>query len=255
MIERFYKNGFQACTSSAVFRQNIGTGTKKDFTRNTVEEEIKTEFIGNNAEKESVAVRQADYTDPAALDAVMQGIDNLLLISGNEIGKRIAQHRNIIDAAKKAGVKHIVYTSLLRADTSPLSVAREHPATESDLKRSGIDYTILRNGWYTENYTSSISAALENNAFYGSAGEGKISSAAREDYAEAAVAVLTSAGHEGKTYELAGDTAYTLADLAAEVFRQSGKKIPYVNISEADYAAALVQAATQIGRASCRERV
>ena len=110
-----------------------------------------------------------------------------------------------------------MYTSLLRADTSPLSVAREHPVTESDLKHSGVDYTILRNGWYTENYTSSIPAALENNAFYGSAGEGKISSAAREDYAEAAVAVLTSTGHEGKTYELAGDTAYTLADLAAEV--------------------------------------
>ncbi len=189
-----------------------------------------------------VAVRQADYTDPAALDTAMQGIDKLLLISGNEIGKRIAQHRNIIDAAKKAGVKYIVYTSLLRADTSPLSVAREHPATESDLKHSGVDYTILRNGWYTENYTSSIPAALENNAFYGSAGEGKISSAAREDYAEAAVAVLTSTGHEGKTYELAGDTPYTLADLAAEVSRQSGKKIPYVNIPEADYAAALVQA-------------
>ncbi len=189
-----------------------------------------------------VAVRQADYTDPGALGAAMQGIDKLLLISGNEIGKRIAQHRNIIDAAKKAGVKHIVYTSLLRADTSPLSVAREHPVTESDLKHSGVDYTILRNGWYTENYTSSIPAALENNAFYGNAGEGKISSAAREDYAEAAVAVLTSTGHEGKTYELAGDTAYTLADLAAEVSRQSGKKIPYVNIPEADYAAALVQA-------------
>lgn len=197
-----------------------------------------------------VTVRKADYMDPAALETALQGVEKLLLISGNEIGQRVAQHRNIIAAAKKAGVRHIVYTSLLRADTSLLSVAQEHPATEADLKLSGLPYTVLRNGWYTENYTGSIPAALANNAFYGSAGDGRISSAARADYAEAAVAVLTSSGHEGKTYELAGDNAYTLTELAAEISRQTGKEIPYVNLPEADYAAALVQAGVPEGFAA-----
>lgn len=197
-----------------------------------------------------VTVRKADYTDPAALEAALQGVEKLMLISGSEVGQRVAQHKNIIAAVKKNSVRHIVYTSLLRADISPLSVAREHPATEAELKESGLAYTILRNGWYTENYTDSIPAALANNAFYGCAGEGKISSAARKDYAEAAVAVLTSAGHEGKTYELAGDSAYTLAELAAEISAQTGKKIPYVNLSEAEYAAALIQAGVPEGFAA-----
>lgn len=189
-----------------------------------------------------VQTRAADYTDPASLEKALTGVDKLYLISANALGQRVAQHRNIINAAKKAGVKYIVYTSLLRADTSPLSVAKEHPPTEAELKASGIPYTILRNGWYTENYTESIPAALANNAFYGSARDGRISSAARTDYAEAGAIVLTTEGHEGKTYELAGDTAWTLKDLAAELSRQTGKDIPYVDVPEADYAAALAKA-------------
>lgn len=186
-----------------------------------------------------VAVRVADYTQPATLEAALAGIDTLLLISGNEIGQRATQHANVINAAKKAGVKRIVYTSLLRADRSPLNLAPEHVQTEADLKASGLQYTILRNGWYTENYTGSITPALANGAFYGSAGDGKIASAARADYAEAAVVALTNEAHSGITYELAGDNAYTLAELAAEISSQTSKDIPYVNIPEADYAAAL----------------
>lgn len=186
-----------------------------------------------------VAVRVADYTQPATLEAALAGIDTLLLISGNEIGQRATQHANVINAAKKAGVKRIVYTSLLRADRSPLNLAPEHVQTEADLKASGLQYTILRNGWYTENYTGSITPALANGAFYGSAGDGKIASAARADYAEAAVVAVTNEAHSGITYELAGDNAYTLAELAAEISSQTGKDIPYVNIPEADYAAAL----------------
>lgn len=186
-----------------------------------------------------VAVRVADYTQPATLEAALAGIDTLLLISGNEIGQRATQHANVINAAKKAGAKRIVYTSLLRADRSPLNLAPEHVQTEADLKASGLQYTILRNGWYTENYTGSITPALANGAFYGSAGDGKIASAARADYAEAAVVALTNEAHSGITYELAGDNAYTLAELAAEISSQTGKDIPYVNIPEADYAAAL----------------
>jgi NAD(P)H dehydrogenase (quinone) len=187
-----------------------------------------------------VTVREANYARPETLTFALAGVDTLLLISGSEIGQRIAQHQNVIDAAKQAGVKWIIYTSLLRADTSPLSLADEHRATEAALRASGIAFTLLRNSWYTENYTGSVGGALAGGAFIGSAADGKISSAPRADYAEAAVAVLTGKGHEGKTYELAGDRPYTLTDLAAEISRQTGRTIPYKNLAEADYAAALV---------------
>ncbi|CAO3459388.1 NAD(P)H dehydrogenase (quinone) 2 (EC 1.6.5.2) [Azospirillum argentinense] len=186
-----------------------------------------------------VEAREADYGNPETLARALAGVDTLLLISSNEIGQRAAQHRNVVNAAKAAGVNRIVYTSLLHADRSPLSLAEEHRATEADIKASGIPFTILRNGWYTENHTGSVGAALAGGAFIGSAGDGRISSATRADYADAAVAVLTGTGHEGKTYELAGDEAVTLADLAAEISRQSGKNIPYRNLPEADYAAIL----------------
>ncbi len=187
----------------------------------------------------NVAVRQADYAKPETLAPALAGVDTLLLISSSEVGQRAVQHRNVIEVAKGAGVKRIIYTSLLHADTTPLGLADEHRTTEAALKASGIPYTILRNGWYTENYTASVGGAVAGGAFIGSAEDGRISSAMRVDYAEAAVAVLTGDGHEGRTYELAGDEAYTLSELAAEISRQTGKDIPYRNLSEADYAKAL----------------
>jgi NAD(P)H dehydrogenase (quinone) len=189
-----------------------------------------------------VQVREADYGKPETLGRALAGIDTLLLVSSNELGQRTDQHRNVIAAAKKAGVKRIVYTSLLHADTSAITLlAGEHLATEADIKASGVPFTLLRNGWYTENYTASAKGAVAGGAFLGSAGNGRISSAPRADYAEAAVAALTSEGHTGKTYELAGDEPYTLSDLAAEISRQTGKTIPYKNLSEAEYAAVLTQ--------------
>ncbi len=186
-----------------------------------------------------IATRAADYSQPESLTAALHGVDTLLLISSSEIGQRIPQHRNVIAAARQAGVKRIVYTSLLHADTSPLSLAAEHLDTEATLAASGIAHTVLRNGWYTENHTGSLKGAVAAGALAGSAGDGRISWATRADYAQAAAVVLTTAGHDGKTYELAGDNAFTLADLAAEVSRQTGKPIPYKNLSQAEYAALL----------------
>lgn len=197
-----------------------------------------------------VNARQADYSRPETLETALQGIATLLLISSSEVGQRIAQHGNVIEAAKKAGVGHIVYTSILHADSSPLSLGIEHRQTEALLRASGLAFTLLRNGWYTENYTGSIPAALAGGAFIGSAGEGRIASATREDYAEAAAVVLTGQGHVGKTYELAGDQAWTLAELAREVSRQAGREIPYRNLPEADYRAALEQAGLPSGLAA-----
>ena len=183
-----------------------------------------------------VETRAFDYTQAETLVASLQRVDKLLLISGNEIGQRLPQHKAVIDAAKQAHVKQIVYTSLLHADSSPLGLAGEHLATEAVIKESGLTYTILRNGWYTENYTGSAKGAINAGAFIGNAGDGKIASAPRADYAEAAVAVLLGEGHENKIYELAGDEAYTLTELAAEISKQTGKNIPYNNLTEAQYA-------------------
>jgi len=195
----------------------------------------------SKASELGVGAREFDYTQPNVLLKALNGIEVLLLISSNEIGQRAVQHKNVIDAAKIAGVKRIVYTSLLHADTSVLDLAEEHRITEANLKASGTPYTILRNGWYTENYTGSIPGALAGGAFLGSAKNGRISSAARADYAEAAVKVLTGNDHSGKTYELSGDDAYTLSDLAAEISKQTGRDIPYKDLSKAEYGATLVK--------------
>ena len=189
--------------------------------------------------QKGVVVRQADYGDEAALTKALQGVDKLLIISSSEVGQRAPQHRNIINAAKAAGVKFIAYTSLLHADTSPLGLADEHVATEKMLADSGIPYALLRNGWYTENYLASAPAALEHGVFIGAAGEGKIASATRADYAAAAARVIAEDGHAGKVYELAGDHGWTLSELAAELAKQSGKNVVYQNLSQADFAAAL----------------
>ncbi len=189
-----------------------------------------------------ITVVAADYSKPETLDAALKGIDRVLLISSNELGHRVAQHRNVIDAAKRAGVKLIAYTSVLRADTSKLSVAQEHLPTEELIRASGVPFVMLRNGWYTENYTASIPAALAHDALVSSARDGRIASASREDYAAAAAAALVEEGHAGKVYELAGDEAFTLDDFAAEISKQAGKTIPYVRLPEAEFKAIMLGA-------------
>jgi len=190
-----------------------------------------------------VQTRIADYDQPDSLDAALAGAGRVLLVSSSDLGRRVAQHRNVIEAAKRAGVDLLAYTSVLHADTSPLGLAGEHRDTEALLRTSGLPFVLLRNGWYTENYAASIPAALAHGALIGSAGEGRVASAARADYAAAAVAVLTmSQDVAGRTFELAGDEAYSLSDLAAEIARQSGRPVGYTHLPEADYRASLIGA-------------
>ena len=189
--------------------------------------------------QQGITVRQGDYADESTMTSALKGVEKLLLISSSEVGQRATQHQNVINAAKAAGVKFIAYTSLLHADKSPLGLPVEHVATEKAQAESGIPYALLRNGWYTENYLASAPPALEHGVFIGAAGEGKIASATRADYAAAAAKVISGDGHAGNVYELAGDHAWMLSELAAELSKQSGKNVTYQNMSEADFAAAL----------------
>lgn len=186
-----------------------------------------------------IGVREADYDRAGTLESAFRGAEKLLFISGSEAGKRGPQHQAVVDAAKKAGVELVAYTSILHADATPLALAAEHRQTEAALRASGLPTVLLRHGWYTENYTERLGPVLQRGVVLGAAGEGRIAAASRADYAAAAVAVLTTAGHEGMVYELAGDAPFTLAELAAEVSRQSGQPVAYKDLPAEAYAAAL----------------
>ncbi|GAJ30128.1 putative nucleoside-diphosphate-sugar epimerase [Acidomonas methanolica] len=192
--------------------------------------------------EKGVELRIADYSRPETLASAFAGVERLLLISGSELGERTAQHRNVIKAAKDAGVRLIAYTSILHANTSPLFLAAEHRETELALKESGVPFVLLRNGWYTEVYTWRLPLALKQGELIGAAGDGRISSAARADYARAAAAVLASGDHAGRIYELAGDTSFTLTDFAAAVSEISGNAIDYRNMDAEEFRAAALAA-------------
>lgn len=189
-----------------------------------------------------VEVRVADYERPETLRAALDGIARVLLVSSNALGRRVAQHRAVVEAAVAAGVELLAYTSVLHADASPLGVAEEHRQTEALIRASGLPYAILRNGWYTENYLMGLPDAVARGSLFGGAGEGRIASAARADYAAAAAAVLTAPDAAGRTSELAGDEAYSLAELAAEAAKRSGRAVAYVDLPEVEYRQALVGA-------------
>ena len=208
---------------------------------------VRNESKAANLKAQGIELRLFDYDTPATLASALSGIDKLLLISANEVGRRTAQHKAVIAAAQQAGVPYIAYTSLLNADHSSLGLAQEHRETESLIKASGLQYTFLRNNWYSENYLAGVTHTVEIGTLYGTAGEGKISSAARADYAEATANVLTTSGHENKTYELAGSISFTLADLASDIANVSGKEITYRNLSAEDYTQALTQAGLPAG--------
>src|SRR3954467_3712422 len=189
-----------------------------------------------------VQVRRADYDDPASLAAAFAGADKVLLISSSTPGGRLAQHEAVVTAAREAGVGHLAYTSVLYADTTKLSLAPDHKATEEAVRASGLPFTFLRNGWYTENYAQTIAQALAVGSFAGAAGDRRLGAVPRLDFAEAAVEVLTGEGHEGQVYELAGDEPFSYTDLAAAVTAASGKEVTYQNLTVEQYRKVLVGA-------------
>ncbi|MFI6136805.1 SDR family oxidoreductase [Streptomyces griseus] len=197
-----------------------------------------------------VELRIADYDRPESLAGAFRSGDRVLLISGSEVGRRVAQHTAVIDAAKAAGVARLAYTGILGGPDADFTLADEHRATERLILDSGLPYTFLRNGWYTENYTANLAPVLEHRAVLANAGEGRIASASRADYAAAAVAVLTGDGHLNTAYELSGDTAWSLAEYAALLSELTGEEIAYRNVPAAAHQEALVGAGVPEGFAA-----
>jgi NAD(P)H dehydrogenase (quinone) len=189
---------------------------------------------------QGVQVRQADYSKPETLTDAFAGADKVLLISGSEVGQRLPQHRNAIDAAVAAGVPFLAYTSILKAGATGVALAAEHEQTEEYLRASGLPHALLRNSWYTENYTGSAAATIAAGTVLGSAGTGRVGAVPRADYAAAAAAVLTTEGHAGKAYELAADAPFTMAEYAEELSRQSGSPVVYQDLQPQQYVEALV---------------
>lgn len=187
-----------------------------------------------------IAVRHADYSRPETLGVALAGTDRLLLVSSSEVGQRVDQHRNVIDAAAEAGVASIAYTSVLHADTTGVGLAAEHLATEAVLDKSGLPYTLLRNSWYIENYTANLGQVLERGVILGSAGNGRVAAATRADYAAASATVLTTDHHDGAIYELGGDQSFTMAELADTITRLTGTAVTYRDLPTDEYVAALV---------------
>jgi NAD(P)H dehydrogenase (quinone) len=188
--------------------------------------------------KQGVQVREADYDRPETLVPALTGASKLLLIPSAVFGQRYPQMQHAVNAAAAAGVGRIAYVSFVNTGTSTLRLGEEHKQAEAAIRASGLPFVLLRNGAYTEMYTETLGPALEHGAILGSAGDGKVSGATRADLAEAAAAVLAGVGHQGRVYELGG-TAFTMADLAAEVSRQTGKHIVYQDMPVDDYAKAL----------------
>ncbi len=200
--------------------------------------------------EQGVRVRKVDYSDPESLRQAFSGAEKVLLISGSEVGQRLEQHRNAITAAKDAGVGLIAYTSIANAGSTGMQLAAEHEATEAALQESGLPFTLLRNGWYLENYTDQLGSYLQHGAVLGSAGEGRVSAATRADYAHAAASVLLLEGQAGRVYELGGDVPFTLSELAEEVSSAAGQPVTYQDLPVEQYAEVLVGAGLPEGYAA-----
>ncbi|TFB17181.1 SDR family oxidoreductase [Microbacterium sp. 3H14] len=190
-----------------------------------------------------------DYTDAASVAAAVDGVDTVILVSGSEVGQRVPQHRTVIDAAKAAGVTKFVYTSAPKATSSDLVLAPEHKATEELIAAAGLPAVILRNNWYTENYAADLARAAETGLLTAGTGDGRVASASRRDFAEAAAVVALEDGHIGEVYELGGDVAWTYSDLAAAFSEVTGRPVTFVPVSSDEQVAALRDAGLDEGTA------
>ena len=211
---------------------------------------VRSETSAAQFADKGIETRIGDYDRPETLTAALDGIDKLLLISGSDIGQRVRQHTAVIDAAKSAGVGYIAYTSILRASENPMALAAEHKATEEAIAASGLKFTLLRNGWYIENLTGQIEQIVGMGKHFGASGAGKFAAATRADFAAAAATVLATDGHDGKTYELAGDTAFTGAEFAQTIADAKGIAVEFVNMPEQAYKDALIGAGLPDGFAA-----
>jgi len=209
----------------------------------------RTAVLADLAER-GVRTALADYDDPASLDAAFAGADKLFFASGTEVARRLGQHRTVVDAAVRAGIGHVVYTSAPHADVSSLPVNPDHRATEEMLAASGLATTVLRNNWYSENYRAELGMARDTGLVVSATAGGKVASAARKDFAEAAAAVLTQDGHEGRTYELAGDVAWDYDELAALLSELTGREVTHLHVTPDERRAGLVEAGLPEGVAS-----
>lgn len=196
-----------------------------------------------------VRVAHLDYAAPSSITAALEGVDSVLLVSGSEVGQRVAQHKAVIDAAKDAGVTKFVYTSAPKATTSDLVLAPEHKATEELIAESGLPAVILRNNWYTENYAADLARAAETGVLASGAGDGRVASASRRDFAEAAAVVLLEDGHIGQVYELGGDVAWNYSDLGGAIAEVAGRDVAYQPLTADEQLAGLQAAGLDEGTA------
>jgi len=249
-LARIEANQEAACTMSIVVTGatgHLGRLTVQALLARGVDPAIIT-ATGRNSERladvATLGVRTAlaDFDDVGSLKQAFEGADKVLLVSGTDLGSRAAQHANVIDVARTAGVGFIAYTSAPHADTTALLLAVEHRATEELIEASGLPHAFLRNGWYVENYTDQLTTTLEHGVVLGSAGDGRVSVAPRSDYAEAAAAVLATDGHDGQVYELGGDESVTLSDIASAIAAAAGQPVTYQDVSAAAHLEVLLGA-------------
>lgn len=208
----------------------------------------RTERLADLAER-GVRVAAVDYDSPETLTAALEGADVVLLVSGSDVGRRVPQHRAVVDAAVAAGARRLVYTSAPHADATPLVLAPEHKATEEIIRASGLTFTLLRNGWYTENYLGDVQQARESGEIVAAAGDGRVASAPRDDFAAAAAVVLRTEGHDDAVYELAGDVAWSFDELAAAASEVLGRPVVFRAVTSEQRRADLLAAGLDEGTA------
>jgi NAD(P)H dehydrogenase (quinone) len=199
---------------------------------------VRTPSKADDLARSGAHVRVADYSRPQTLGAALAGVDRLLLVSSSVPGQRAAHHTNVIEAAKTAGVSRIAYTSILNADDTTNPLAGEHQDSERALRAADVPFTLLRNGWYTENYTGQLGQYLQRGEIVGAAGHGRISAATRQDYAAAAAAALLHDEAGNRTYELGGP-AFDLAELAGVISEVTGTPVAYRDLPVEEYASRL----------------